>query len=81
MEPWKRTFQLSLPPLEYESNVEVWQWRVKLVFKHNSLWHLLMTSAPRPPYLTAEQTAAARHCVALLASCISETILADLLTL
>lgn len=80
-ELWKRPFHLSLPPLEYESDVKVWQWRVKLVLKHNSLWHLVVTSAPRPTYQTAEQTATARHCAALLASCISETILADLLTL
>lgn len=78
MELWKRPFHLFLPPLEYESDVEVWQWRVKLVLKHNSLWELVLSSAPRQ---TAEQAATARHCAALLASCISETILADLLTL
>lgn len=52
-----------------------------MVLKHNSLWHLVESSAPRPTNQTAEQAATARHCAALLASCISEVILADLLTL
>lgn len=81
MAPWRRPVQLPLPTLEYESDVEVWQWRVKLVLKHNSRWYLVENSAPRPIHQTDEQAAIARHCAALLASCISESILADLLTL
>lgn len=81
MEPWRRPIQLPLPTLEYESDPEVWRWRVKLILKHNSLWHLVLISAPRPPYQNTEQAATATHCAALLASCISEIILADLLTL
>ncbi|KAK7700403.1 hypothetical protein SLS64_011011 [Diaporthe eres] len=38
-------------------------------------------SAPRPPYENPEEAAAATYCAALLSSCISETVLADLLTL
>lgn len=52
-----------------------------MVLKHNSLWHLVESSPPRPIHQTDEQAATAKHCAALLASCISETILADLLTL
>lgn len=81
MAPWRRPVQLPLPTLGYESDVEVWQWRVKLVLKHNSLWHLVESSVPRPTHQNAEQAATARHCAALLASCISEPVLADLLTL
>ncbi|KAG6358113.1 hypothetical protein INS49_013997 [Diaporthe citri] len=81
MEPWKRPVQLPLPTLEYESDLEVWKWRVKLIFKHNSLLRFALTSAPWPLYDNLEEAASATYCAALLASCISEIILADILTL
>lgn len=83
MEPWRRSVQLPLPTLEYESDLKVWQWRVKLVLEHLSLWKFVpIASAPRRPYGDPEKEAAqAAYCTALLASCISETILADILTI
>lgn len=38
-------------------------------------------SAPKPPYESSEEEAAATHCAALLSSCISDIILGDILTL
>lgn len=79
-EPCRRPVQLPLPTLSYESNLKVWKWRVKMVFKHNSLWRFLLRRVPstnQPP----EDAAVATYCAALLSSCISETILADVLTL
>ena len=82
MDPCTRTVQISLPILKYDSNLKVWQWKVKLILQHLSLWKLVpIVSAPRRPYQDFEDDAAAKHCAALLASCISETILADLLTI
>lgn len=81
MEPWRRPVQLPLPTLEYESDLRVWQWRVKLVLKHNSLLRFVLMSAPQPPYESSEEEAAATHCAALLSSCISDIILGDILTL
>lgn len=81
MEPWRRPVQLPLPTLEYESDLKVWNWRVKLIFKHNSLLRFVLMSAPRPPYENSEEAATATYCAALLSSCISETVLADILKL
>lgn len=81
MEPGQRPVQPPLPTLEYESDLKVWQWRVKLVLKHNSLLCFVLMSAPQPPYKSSEEDAAATHCAALLSSCISEIILGDILTL
>lgn len=73
---------LPRPTLEYESNLKLWQWKVKLILEHMSLWHFVpVVSAPRLPYRDVEVKAAATHCTAILASCISETILSDLLTI
>lgn len=81
MEPRRRPVQLSLPTLEYESDLGVWKWRVKLIFKHNSLLRFVLPSAPWPLYDNLEDVASATYCAALLASCISDIILADLLNL
>lgn len=51
-----------------------------MVFKHNSLWRLLLGRVPST-HQTLEDAAVATYGAALLSSCISETILADLLTL
>lgn len=81
MEPWRRPVQLPLPTLEYESDLQVWIFKVKLVLKHISLWHYVLISGPQPDYQNPEQAAAATYCTALLASCISGPILADIFTL
>lgn len=52
-----------------------------MVLKHISLWHFVLMSGPQPDYQNPEQAAAAKYCAALLASCISEPILADIFTL
>lgn len=84
--PSKRPIQLPLPKLEYDSQSEVWEWKLKTLLRHNSLLPFIehpgpsVTSVPRNSE-QQEEIAAATHCLALLGSCISEQILSDLLTL
>lgn len=78
MEPWRRPVQLSLPILEYESDWKVWEWRIKLILKHKSLLHFVLGPVTNENF---EEAPAATYCAALLSSCISEQILADILTL
>lgn len=84
--PSKRPIELPLPKLEYDSYYEVWEWNFRTLLRHNSLLPFIngpgpsVTSTPRTSE-EQEELAAATHCLALLGSCISEQILADLLTL
>lgn len=85
-DPSKRPIQLPLPRLEYDSQSEVWEWKLKTLLRHNSL--LPFIEHPGPSVTTVpkdreqkEEIAAATHCLALLGACISEQILSDLLTL
>lgn len=85
-EPAERPIQLPLPKLEYDSQFGVWEWKLRNLLRHNSL--LLFIDSPGPPATSLpmqgvkqEELAAAAHCLALLGSCISEDILADLVTL
>lgn len=84
--PSKRPIELPLPKLEYDSHFEVWEWRFRTLLRHNSL--LLFIDEPGPSVTQdpkndkeREELAAATHCLALLGSCISEHILAYLVTL
>ncbi|KAG6358116.1 hypothetical protein INS49_014000 [Diaporthe citri] len=84
--PSKRPIELPLPKLEYDSHFEVWEWRFRTLLRHNSL--LAFIDEPGPSVTSdpknneqREELAAATHCLALLGSCISEHILAHLLTL
>lgn len=79
VEPWRRPGILPLPTLEYGSDLDVWQWRVKLVLKHLHLWKFIaISSAPQNPSDAEKDDA--RYCGALLALHISEPILSDILT-
>ncbi|KAI7781081.1 hypothetical protein LA080_015201 [Diaporthe eres] len=84
--PSKRPIELPLPKLEYDSQFKVWEWKLRTLLRHNSL--LPFINEPGPSVISdprnreqQEELAAATHCLALLGSCISEQILADLLTL
>lgn len=84
--PSKRPIELPLPKLEYDSHFGVWEWKFRTLLRHNSLLPFIIDSGP--PVTSdprsneqKEELAAATHCLALLGSCISEQILADLLTL
>lgn len=85
-DPSKRPIELPLPKLEYDSHFKVWEWKFRALLRHNSLLPFIndpgpsVTSTPRNDD-EQEELAAATHCLALLGSCISEQILADLLTL
>ncbi|POS68539.1 hypothetical protein DHEL01_v213067 [Diaporthe helianthi] len=78
MGPWKQLGLLPLPTLEYGSDLKVWQWRVKLILEHLSLWQFIPTSSASQK-LSGGDKEAVRCCAALLASCKSERILSDLL--
>lgn len=84
--PSKRPIQLPLPKLEYDSQLEVWEWKFRTLLKHNSLSAFIEHPGPSVPPVPKnveqeEEIDAATHCLALLGSCVSEEILADLLTL
>lgn len=84
--PSKRPIQLPLPKLEYDSHFEVWEWQFRNLLKHNSLLgfiHFLGPSVTPTPvtWQQKEEIAAATHCLSLLGSCVSEHILADLITI
>jgi hypothetical protein len=84
MELCTRTVQICLPNLHYGSDLKVWQWKIKLIFEHLSLWKFVpIATAPRRPYPqpNSGNDAASKHCAALLASCISDPILSDLKTI
>lgn len=85
-EPSKRPIHLPLPKLEYDSQFEVWEWKLRNLLRHNSLLGFINHRGPVAPLAPRnleqqEESAAAAHCLALLGSCISEDILADLLIL
>lgn len=84
--PSKRPIQLPLPKLEYDSQLEIWEWKFRTLLKHNSLSAFIEHPGPSVPPVPRdeeqqEEISAATHCLALLGSCVSEEILADLLTL
>lgn len=85
-DPSKRPIQVPLPKLEYETHFEVWEWKIRTVFKHHLLQGFINLPSPSiiPVDLSAvqkENAAAATYCLVLLGSCICEDVLADLLTL
>lgn len=85
-DPSKRPIPVPLPKLEYESHFEIWEWKLRTLLEHNSLSGFITFPGPSftPPQKDdqeAENAAAATYCLVILGSCISEDILADLLTL
>lgn len=85
--PSKRPIHLPLPVLDYDSHYKVWEWKFRILLKHNSLQGFIEAPEPSKPLKHGsrseqlEQAAATTHCLALLGSSVSEHILADLITL
>lgn len=81
-EPSRRPIQLQLPILTYESNLAVWQEKMRTILRHASISGCIDTKMPANMFDTNnERWAAATYCLALLESSLSEEILVDRLTL